>query len=319
MSPTGRAASAVLAISLAFSAAAPACNVPVFRYALERWAADPYEIMVFHKGRLSDAAAATVAALRKAADSPESLASFAVRTFDIDGKLDDSARAIWQAQKNAVLPWAVLRYPDTPDDAPSAWSGPLLSPQLKYLLDSPARRQIASRLMKGDSVVWVLVECGDKDKDLAARRLLEEQLPRLEKEIELPRQDADDPDMQGPPLRSKLPLRLAFSKMFISRQAAEEAIFLSMLLCCEGASPPADQPALVPVFGRGRALGVLVGRQITRESMEDAAAFLSGPCSCQVKQLNPGVDILMAADWDALLEDATPREPRLPALPAGVR
>ena len=32
---------------------AEACSVPVFRYALERWQADPYEVFVFHRGPLT--------------------------------------------------------------------------------------------------------------------------------------------------------------------------------------------------------------------------------------------------------------------------
>ena len=34
--------------------AAWACNVPVFRYALERWPADPYLMLVFHDGPLNE-------------------------------------------------------------------------------------------------------------------------------------------------------------------------------------------------------------------------------------------------------------------------
>ncbi|MEC7861566.1 MAG: hypothetical protein VYC70_02935, partial [Verrucomicrobiota bacterium] len=32
-----------------------ACQVPVFRYALERWSADKYELAVFSKGELTEA------------------------------------------------------------------------------------------------------------------------------------------------------------------------------------------------------------------------------------------------------------------------
>jgi len=31
-----------------------ACDVPVFRFALERWPADPYQATIFHKGPLDD-------------------------------------------------------------------------------------------------------------------------------------------------------------------------------------------------------------------------------------------------------------------------
>jgi hypothetical protein len=44
-----------LLVSIAFaalSAPAVACNIPVFRYALERWRADSYEAVLFYRGRL---------------------------------------------------------------------------------------------------------------------------------------------------------------------------------------------------------------------------------------------------------------------------
>ena len=34
---------------------AHACQIPVFRYALERWQATPYEVVIFHRGPLSPA------------------------------------------------------------------------------------------------------------------------------------------------------------------------------------------------------------------------------------------------------------------------
>jgi hypothetical protein len=60
-----------------------------------------------------------------------------------------------------------------------------------------------------------------------------------------------------------------------------------------------------PLFGRGRAMPALVGAGITPENIKDAAAFLAGPCSCEVKRDNPGVDLLLTADW----ERAAPMEP----------
>src|SRR5512136_1886912 len=40
----------VLAFLLSSIPSALACSVPVFRYALERWPASPYEAVVFHRG-----------------------------------------------------------------------------------------------------------------------------------------------------------------------------------------------------------------------------------------------------------------------------
>src|SRR5262249_42605094 len=57
-----------------------------------------------------------------------------------------------------------------------------------------------------------------------------------------------------------------------------------------------------PIFGRGRALCSLEGKALAAKDIEEAARFLCGACSCQVKELNPGVDLLIAADWDELIE-----------------
>ena len=42
-------------IFLLLTGASRACNVPVFRYALERWAADHFEVVIFHRGPLGQA------------------------------------------------------------------------------------------------------------------------------------------------------------------------------------------------------------------------------------------------------------------------
>jgi hypothetical protein len=56
-----------------------------------------------------------------------------------------------------------------------------------------------------------------------------------------------------------------------------------------------------PVFGRGRALLPLIGPGITSENIADAAGFLTGPCSCQVKELNPGFDLVLANRFDEVI------------------
>src|SRR5262245_15707935 len=59
-----------------------------------------------------------------------------------------------------------------------------------------------------------------------------------------------------------------------------------------------QEPIVFPVFGRGIALHALVGKGITEENIATAAGFLVGECSCEVRRLNPGVDLLMTADWE---------------------
>jgi len=62
------------------------------------------------------------------------------------------------------------------------------------------------------------------------------------------------------------------------------------------------QPIAFPIFGRGRVLCALVGDEIKKENVEEICYFLVGGCSCQVKEANPGWDLLLSADWDGMLE-----------------
>ena len=62
-------------------ALAEACNVPVFRYALERWRADPYRVTVFHEGPLTAADKEALTALQD--QQEKSRANVQVRVLDV--------------------------------------------------------------------------------------------------------------------------------------------------------------------------------------------------------------------------------------------
>jgi hypothetical protein len=191
-----------------------------------------------------------------------------------------------------------------------AWSGRFTRANVLLLIDSPARREIARRLQKGDSVVWLMLPGSDPKKNEAAAERLQAQLKKLEKSIPLP----VDEGKETVKLLSELPLRVAFSILPIARTDPAEKLFVQMLLHTEKGLADQKGPMVWPVFGRGRALDVLVGEGINHDTIEEAARFLCGACSCQVKQLNPGIDLLLAADWDSVLEN---RSAVLPTFPGG--
>ena len=64
----------------------------------------------------------------------------------------------------------------------------------------------------------------------------------------------------------------------------------------------AGQPMIFAVFGRGRALPPFVGKGITRENLLECVYFLTGACSCTVKDQNPGMDLLFAENWWTVAE-----------------
>jgi hypothetical protein len=289
-----------------------ACNVPVFRYALERWRSsqeeDRYQLVVFHRGPLAEHESKMVARMRTAK------ANVSVQTVDVNGQVEEPLQKLWKQQGEGKLPWMVLRYPIGQDERRTVWSGCLGAEDVSALLDSPARREIAQRLLKGDSVVWLLLESGDKQRDEAAADLLQTQLSRLEKSVQLPDVTSDD----SVPLLSNLPLRLTFSLLRVRRDDPAEKMFVAMLLHTNSDLTKSAEPMVFPIFGRGRALDAMIGKGINAETLQDSARFLCGACSCQVKRLNPGVDLLIAADWDAILK-ARAEEPSRPTSPRGAR
>jgi hypothetical protein len=298
----GAIAMCALLIGLGLCAeSARACNVPVFRYALERWSPAPYEIIVFHRGPLAPEARQIVADLRTRGRADADNASINLRIVDLDAAPAPAAKGFWDAAPGASLPWMIVRYPPPVGVEENLWAGPLSREAAVAAVDSPVRRRIARDLIQGESAVFLLLECGTREKDDAAAKLLETQLAQLEKTLELPHAAPgqwNDPvyDEKGPPA-----MRLGFCVVRLSRTNPAEQFLVRMLL---GPTPPpqsAGEPVVFPVFGRGRALCAILGSDLTADRIDEEAAFLVGPCSCIVKEQNPGVDLLMVVDWDAAL------------------
>lgn len=283
--------------------AAAACSIPVFRYALERWAPTPYDVLVFHRGKLTDSDNAKIKELERTAFH----ANIEVTEIDLDGKLDSGVKKIWEKHGGtSPLPWVIMRFPDSDVKSAPAWTGPLDVEQMKPLMDSAFRQQIAQRLFGGDSAVFVLLESGDEKADAEAARLLDTELPKLEKTVELPVLSPI-----GPQLRSELPLRVSFSYLKLSRKNPEEKAFIDLLLRCEEGLDTAKGPIVMTFFGRGRMLTALHGKDLQTKELEAVVRFLCGACSCQVKELNPGIDLLFNTRWDAFLEIEIAPNPRV--------
>jgi len=277
----------LLAFASAF--AATACNVPVFRYALERWPAGNFEAIVFHRGPLAGPEQKLFNDLTNSA--VRSAANIVIKEVDLAASHGLDEEKLWRSESNAPLPWLTLRAPDSEETEPSVWSGRLADATPALLFKSPARDELGKRLMRGDSIVWVVIDSGDRAQDEQLSTMLSAELKQLEAKLELPPSAPDDP---AP--RSALPLRIAFSVLHLPAKAPGEDLFRRMLLHEE--STAAGEPIVVPVFGRGRALAALSSAELSPKIVRQAATFLCGACSCEVKELNPGKDLLMALNWD---------------------
>lgn len=56
-----------------------------------------------------------------------------------------------------------------------------------------------------------------------------------------------------------------------------------------------------------------VGKGINVENLVDCMVFLAGACSCQVKDQNPGMDLLMSWDWEKSAEIMAASDPQFAA------
>ncbi len=274
--------------------AAAACNVPVFRYALERWEADPYEIVVFHRESLRVEQEAILAGMEKT--GRDGHANLTVNRVNLAGEVPPPLRLLWNAQENPTSPWMVARYPRQSRIENPAWAGPLTAETVGALLDSPARRDLARKLLRGDAVVWLLLESGDRERDDEAGRLIEAESGKLQQTLKLP-----EPSTLDPPMNANVPLKIAISIVRVARSDPAERMLVNLLLNRNPKLATGKEAMLFPIFGRGRAIPPAIGPEIRAEALLEMAEFLTGPCSCQVKEMNPGYDLLLTANWSSLI------------------
>ena len=284
---------AALVTTALWTLAAPACNVPVSRYALERWEPDPYEVIVFRREPFSAEQQALLETLEKA--SRDGLANLSVSNVSVSVEMRQPLRQLWTAQANPTLPWMVVKYPRKTKIELPAWAGTMSAETVGALLESPVRQDLGQRLLRGDAVVWLLLESGDQRRDDQAAQLLEAELQKLEQSLVLP-----EPSPLDPPTNTNLPLKIAFSTVRVARSNPAERMLVNLLLNWNTNLVAEKEVMLFPIFGRGRVVPPASGEEIQPEAIREMAEFLTGPCSCEVKEMNPGYDLLLSANWKSL-------------------
>jgi hypothetical protein len=313
---------ALILLALSGVAAAHACSIPVFRYALERWQAAPYRVEIYYTTALASDERESVQALIRASEAKRALNVY-VELIDL-AKSEPTKKQRFERLRNQSTPWVAVFMPDEMRIETPVFTGPLNADTIATLTASSARELIAADLLRGATAVWLLVESGNAAEDSAAEKTLRAGLKRAENEIPLPVQGEEDDLLGGPRIHASLPLNVAFTVHRVRRNDPAEALLLRALSIGERDASNAAGPRIYPVFGRARALESLHGENIRAENIFSAAAFLCGGCSCQVEELNPGFDLPMAAAWDGIFENDPPArretnaKPVQVAIPAGI-
>lgn len=264
--PTGFVRAAGVLAALLFAAAgARACDTPVYQYSMYEWRPDAYQVRYFHRaGEAGDASVND--RLRQAA--PANL-SFQAVAVSADGAVAPEHAAAWRGRSLSDLPLHVISAPGHG----IIFAGRLDAEAAGHLLDSPRRRELAGELSRGRAgVLLVLTDpsTGDGDRVLRVARAAAAEASDGDRRVGVVSVRRDDP---------------------------AERWFVRQLLAVEEDLADLAGSMVFGAFGRGRVLPPFVGAGVTAQGMRDLIAFIHGPCACELKAANPGLDLLMSWNW----------------------
>lgn len=287
---------AVVSATLLVGAAAWACDTPVYRYAMYNWSAESYVVIYVYEGNPDPADDAANELLANAA-TEEHLAN--VRFLSIDLSDPDDVQQLPHEVQMAMGQGSDIQPPYhcvfSPHDQ-LLMQERLSETTAQELIESPARQKLTELLKNGSAGVLILLECENPEANALALQEAEAAIARAAAgEIQpftLAGAEVDGEEVE--------PFQVGL--IVVSREDPAEQALVNMLLDVEEDLREFAEPMIFGVYGRGRAGWPYLGKGITKENMDDALAFMSGACSCEVKEQNPGMDLLVSADWTAAAE-----------------
>ena len=316
--PFGRLAILAAVLLLWGSSIAPACSTPVYRYAMYNWAPAPYYVFYFHDGE-PDEKDAQVNQTIDALGVAEPAANVVLQSVDLSepdqlDRLPEIVKKSWESHQEEDPPAVHLVY--------TAWgaevfAGRLDAKAVKAMVDSPARKRLAELLDEGNATVMMLLGGPDAAENERAEKVIAEVIKRAAAgSFQM------DPYLQGPPPPGDVPgapaddgdaeaaAGLPVAVMKLSRSDPAETWLIRSLMAIEpDLEEYAKEPMIFGAYGRGRAMEPYIGKGITVDNLTELVMFLTGACSCMVKEQNPGADLLMHWDWDATADTMAATDP----------
>lgn len=288
----------LIAVSLA-----AACKVPVFRYALERWPADTYRIVAVVDSTKTNSE--TQAAIKYLEDSAASGWNAEVDVIRLDRLSEAELWELEEFESEDSVPLLQVFYPERDGKRQLCSAMDLTIANAKTWRSSPLRTQIANDIQAGVSAVWLLVEGDDAAQNERLFGELRGSLDLAQQQITIPegvigREEATQVLMENPEasmddvLRSDIPLKIEYSVHRLAVDNDDETALRAMIQNWENEQ---QAPFVVPIFGRGRMLQPLSADRVQKEMVLGACRYLVGECTCSVKALSPGMDLLLSTNW----------------------
>jgi hypothetical protein len=305
----GRRGLVLAVLALWWSGVVNACDTPVYRYAMYRWLPAPYEVYCFHRGELNEAGQAVKEAIEQANQAQDNPANVVFLPVDMDK--DPELKAVppdvkkaWEARSDQQLPSFLISSPMPPFDPNTempvhVYAGELSREGMPSLFSSPARKEMANQLAQGKAGVFVFLPGKNQEANKKAEKVIQGVVDDVASgKVQLyvsPALAYAGENQDGEP---EIPAtEVGFVK--INRDDLAEQWFVRCLRTLEYDLKDTEEPILFTVYGRGRALFSCLGDGIHEDNLLQDIEFITGACSCTVKEQNPGVDLLVQYDWEA--------------------
>jgi len=288
--PCGLMALCAAIVPLLVASSASACDTPVYRYALDNWPREPYVVFLFHDGRRDAAQPAVVRRIDELSGAAATACkiengkpvcplttgpavNLEFRSVDVRkiGTLPEQPpeRRLWLRHRRRNLPFYVVLSPRGGE----VYVGDLKPGELEALVSSPARERMARMLCGGKTGLLLLLKGSHAEENTAAEKTAQAAVQAARER------------------------KLDVGFLAVERDAPAERWLVRQLLAVEEDLSDLHRPMVFGVFGRGHVLEPYVGKGITTKHMAELIGYLTGPCTCVIKDACPGVDLLTRWNW----------------------
>ncbi|MFC4990812.1 hypothetical protein [Rubritalea tangerina] len=202
---------------LTLAGIAYACQVPVFRYALERWETDKYALYLVTPKPLS----AEQTQLAEKIIAAQDTTNFELNSIVLEGL---SERELWQLPEidtSITEPTLMLFAPAKTQQTKPLYTTSFTGSGFQQLVTSPVRKQLVKKLIAGTSCIWIVIHNNKPQEALAIQQDLDKHLAKIETKIEIAdavvetdeRHTIDDSTDLDDVLRSSIPLKIEFGSL----------------------------------------------------------------------------------------------------------
>ena len=324
----------IAGLVLLSASVAPACNTPVYRYAMYNWAPAPFFVFYFHHGETPAEDEKVNKLITDLAETGPAIANVLLEPINVSAgeleKLPKPVKEAWEAYVGKEAEKAQPAHLVFTSWGAKLHAGRLDEATVRALVDSPLRTKIGDLLEDGCAAVMVFLPGSNAEENKQAEKIARDivtQAAAGKIPVESGFLDASMSPMMPPAegaeedpaeetlseeARIAAASRLKMGLVKVDRSdEAEQWLVRSLMAMEDDLEELTEHPMIFFSYGRGRAMPPYVGKGINAENLTAEIQFLASACSCFVKDQNPGADMLMHWDWEATADAMAAKDPTM--------